>query len=463
MSLTLEKLKKAREAGYSDDEIISTASQKYPKIGNAIKAGYSIDEIADFYTTSPRAQAAAEQETISKLRQVPQAINVGEGLPVGGEPMVGGPEIMALEPGQTKTFTEGPKGKPVEVRRAEAIGVTGKVIPEPISPDGMSLDSRGELIKEKAKELKATSGLPFSEYMSKSSAIRDELKKLQEAQQKHEANQMNFLSNLVTQKGGVEVEMEAGLGEERVTGPEGKITKVPIKTRTEAAQKAVADFRQQIDDIIVNDNFLEYAANKGITTPSFWQAKLGRIGIGSEAYNQELEKLKQNQDIRKLAEEWAMTTPGFAETAADIFGRAWDGYAGAIGSGTVGPIGLAIKEMGFDNVGQSLLDAADYADQMRQRGQDFRKVGELAQFSRDVSSGIGFSAAAWAAGVLGNTARASLGLNAPRTIDLFQKANTLTFGGLNSAWGGYRDWETDRKSTRLNSSHLKLSRMPSSA
>ena len=25
------------------------------------------------------------------------------------------------------------------------------------------------------------------------------------------------------------------------------------------------------------------------------------------------------------------------------------------------------------------------------------------------------------------------------------------------------DWETDRKSTRLNSSHLKLSRMPSSA
>ena len=29
--------------------------------------------------------------------------------------------------------------------------------------------------------------------------------------------------------------------------------------------------------------------------------------------------------------------------------------------------------------------------------------------------------------------------------------------------GMYRDWETDRKSTRLNSSHLKLSRMPSSA
>ena len=30
-------------------------------------------------------------------------------------------------------------------------------------------------------------------------------------------------------------------------------------------------------------------------------------------------------------------------------------------------------------------------------------------------------------------------------------------------WGMYRDWETDRKSTRLNSSHITRSRMPSSA
>ena len=35
--------------------------------------------------------------------------------------------------------------------------------------------------------------------------------------------------------------------------------------------------------------------------------------------------------------------------------------------------------------------------------------------------------------------------------------------GGKSITGPYRDWETDRKSTRLNSSHLKLSRMPSSA
>ena len=37
------------------------------------------------------------------------------------------------------------------------------------------------------------------------------------------------------------------------------------------------------------------------------------------------------------------------------------------------------------------------------------------------------------------------------------------FYTFSSYLGAYRDWETDRKSTRLNSSHLKLSRMPSSA
>ena len=34
---------------------------------------------------------------------------------------------------------------------------------------------------------------------------------------------------------------------------------------------------------------------------------------------------------------------------------------------------------------------------------------------------------------------------------------------ITSFFARYRDWETDRKSTRLNSSHRSLSRMPSSA
>ena len=38
----------------------------------------------------------------------------------------------------------------------------------------------------------------------------------------------------------------------------------------------------------------------------------------------------------------------------------------------------------------------------------------------------------------------------------------LIFDGIKGC-SGYRDWETDRKSTRLNSSHITRSRMPSSA
>ena len=42
------------------------------------------------------------------------------------------------------------------------------------------------------------------------------------------------------------------------------------------------------------------------------------------------------------------------------------------------------------------------------------------------------------------------------------KANDMRAAGLNALLI-YRDWETDRKSTRLNSSHEIPSRMPSSA
>ena len=41
--------------------------------------------------------------------------------------------------------------------------------------------------------------------------------------------------------------------------------------------------------------------------------------------------------------------------------------------------------------------------------------------------------------------------------------NHILIEGDNLEATCYRDWETDRKSTRLNSSHRSLSRMPSSA
>ena len=45
--------------------------------------------------------------------------------------------------------------------------------------------------------------------------------------------------------------------------------------------------------------------------------------------------------------------------------------------------------------------------------------------------------------------------------DPYFPPNTILLGHKGST--SYRDWETDRKSTRLNSSHSRASRMPSSA
>ena len=43
------------------------------------------------------------------------------------------------------------------------------------------------------------------------------------------------------------------------------------------------------------------------------------------------------------------------------------------------------------------------------------------------------------------------------------ETNAQMWAYIIGAWDAYRDWETDRKSTRLNSSHSAKSRMPSSA
>ena len=53
-----------------------------------------------------------------------------------------------------------------------------------------------------------------------------------------------------------------------------------------------------------------------------------------------------------------------------------------------------------------------------------------------------------------------------KSKSLFETGQLLEMfvaGDISPELCSYRDWETDRKSTRLNSSHLKLSRMPSSA
>ena len=54
-----------------------------------------------------------------------------------------------------------------------------------------------------------------------------------------------------------------------------------------------------------------------------------------------------------------------------------------------------------------------------------------------------------------------------QTCVLYRDSETKTFSELEpftfNFYSSYRDWETDRKSTRLNSSHSAKSRMPSSA
>ena len=445
MALTLEKLKKAREAGYSDDEILSVASQQNPKIAGAVKSGYTIDDIADFYTTSPSAQIISETEQFQNLKGIPEAINRTGGLPVGGEPEVKGDEdILAKEVGQTKTFMEGPEGKPIEVRRAQAIDIGGRVIPEPISPDGMSLESRAELIKEAGKIVKMPEGSSLLDFTKMSSERNAKLEKLQQAQQTHEANQIAFLSKMISGKSRTQVSMKTGLGEEQAGGgiPVEKETTLVIPTRREASIARIGDQSEFIDKIIGNDKFLDYAASKGIDAPSMTSRMAGQyLGVGEAP--EKIAALKTNPDIRKLAEEWAMTSPDFTDNASDLFKRAWDGYAGAIGSGVVGPIGLALKEVGLENVGQELINASVYADEQRQLGQDPRKVGAAMQFGRDVTSGLGFTASAIVTGSLGNTLRAATGLNSVRAVNVFQKANTLTFGGLNSAWQGYSEAKAD--------------------
>ena len=48
-------------------------------------------------------------------------------------------------------------------------------------------------------------------------------------------------------------------------------------------------------------------------------------------------------------------------------------------------------------------------------------------------------------------------------IDVLKDVNLELGNGVTAILWAYRDWETDRKSTRLNSSHITRSRMPSSA
>ena len=64
---------------------------------------------------------------------------------------------------------------------------------------------------------------------------------------------------------------------------------------------------------------------------------------------------------------------------------------------------------------------------------------------------------------LGSISEAALDVYPDFSIRQSKQSEELNSEGKIVLDGSYRDWETDRKSTRLNSSHRSLSRMPSSA
>ena len=92
---------------------------------------------------------------------------------------------------------------------------------------------------------------------------------------------------------------------------------------------------------------------------------------------------------------------------------------------------------------------ADYTMQQNGYNQYLAKYGKRGGSASGAATGA----------VSGAASGAMLGSVVPGLGTAVGAVGGAIIGGL----GGYRDWETDRKSTRLNSSHITRSRMPSSA
>jgi hypothetical protein len=103
MIFTADKLKEARDAGYSDDEIFSFAGQSDSRFNDAKSAGYSLDEIASYFSTQQpvstmdRVNKTLEgvafdlEDTIGLIGRIPEALAVQ--LPAGYQKLVSGTAI----------------------------------------------------------------------------------------------------------------------------------------------------------------------------------------------------------------------------------------------------------------------------------------------------------------------------------------------------------------------------------
>ena len=116
----------------------------------------------------------------------------------------------------------------------------------------------------------------------------------------------------------------------------------------------------------------------------------------------------------------------------------------------------------IDDLHKPALDGIGYQDLIQEQ-----MVGETSTYngSPDISNMIHKAANKTVAWIdyMTNYNRTFGDFAAGEALDFMVLNRRYEVSNKNTIEDSYRDWETDRKSTRLNSSHRSLSRMPSSA
>jgi uncharacterized protein YeeX (DUF496 family) len=106
MNFTADKLKQARDSGYSDDEIWGFVSEQDDRFSKAKDAGYSLEEVSGFFSEQPAAEPAPVEpqppvgtSLFEEITQIPQALkqSIGQPLEAMGETaeVLGAPDLGA--------------------------------------------------------------------------------------------------------------------------------------------------------------------------------------------------------------------------------------------------------------------------------------------------------------------------------------------------------------------------------
>lgn len=361
-----------------------------------LPASDSSDDLVTIEYEAPEVQIDDASKEVKNFRDVPLNINRGPNVdPLAGQssaPIVSSQE-EADKSNLSRYVLDG-----TEVRQAEANLIGGKAggNPRTLSPDGMTIYNRQALIEqEKMAANKLAFGKPRQEAFDR---IRD----LERKQTSHRANYANWMESIITDK---PVDF---------VGEDSQIHKTG--TRTQKAISLVANKEAEIDKIINNKAFRNWAAGKDII-----------VDDNSHA----------DKKVRQAAEEFLSSTPTNVEYSGDLLKRAYDS-AVSIGPGASGSLGIALKSMGAEGVGQWFEDLAAGADLAATNWEDPRKVSGAKEFGQNLASGFGSVATTIIPGaaVLKGAKIAGAGASATR---LLIGGYTLGSSGALSAWDQYKD------------------------